>query len=367
MVKVYIITTVGDVDQFLIKNSKPMSLEQNPCFFDWVPKEIIDEVLQHSSQIPAVSKKYFYTNHDERSLYLKKRRWIAGMGLTVRYLHTQYFPSLDSVEHTNLFNYSLAHYFTFGDYNNAEQNCPIACRDKEENIIQSLAKVPNGSWIFYFGSEQHTLLLDLSDQNFDYFIGDQGHYSHRYCIRKSSESDVVVAKIMVKLSEWSFASLLVKLEYNHREKLQLMKMEQLTFILIRPDDNEALTIWRELKHLQYPFISNVDDGQLNDICISGDDCFQLTDGLEWFLYHSEELEEEERMSRIFDILEQQLLRNLIITVLRAPPHDRPGSVRLMHLQLVRKLLPDNVGELILSNSNWQSLNLLVPFSGTNMQ
>lgn len=347
-----------------------MSAEQRnlkPCFFDCVPKEIIDDILQHSPQIPAVSKKYFYTNQDERTLYLKKRRWIAGLGLTVRYLYTRVFPSQDLVEHTHLFNYSLAHYFTFGGYNNAEQNCPIALRDKEENIIQSLAKEANGSWIFYFGSEQHTLLLDFSDQNFDYFIGEQGHYSHRYCIRKSSESDVVVAKIMVKLSKWSFASLLVKLEYNHRQKLQLLKVEQLTFILHQPDDKEALTIWRALRHLQYPFISNVDDDQLNVIRISGDDCFQPTDGLEWFLYHSEELEEEERMSRTFDILEQQLLRNLIIMLLQAPLHGRPGSVRSRHLQLVRKLLPDNVGKLILINSNWQSLNLLVPFSGTNMQ
>ena len=210
-------------------------------------------------------------------------------------------------------------------------------------------------------------MLDFSDKNFDYFIGDQGHYSHRYCIRKSSESDVVVAKIMVKLSKWSFASLLVKLEYNHRQKLQLLKVEQLTFILHQPDDKEALTIWRAFRHLQYPFISNVDDDQLNVIRISGDDCFQLTDGLEWFLYHSEELEEEERMSCTFDILEQQLLRNLIVMLRQAPLHGRPGSVRSRHLQLIRKLLPDNVGKLILINSNWQSLNLLVPFSGTNMQ
>ncbi len=347
-----------------------MSVEQQylkPCFFDLVPMEIIDDILQHTPQIPAVSKKYFYPNHDERALYLKKRRWIAGMGLTVRYLYTQVFPSLDSVEHTHLFNYSLAHYFTFGGYNNAEQNCPIVLRDKEENIIQSLAKEANGSWIFYFGSEQHTLLLDFSDQNFDYFIGDQGHYSHRYCIRKSSESDVVVAKIMVKLSKWNFASLLVKLEYNHREKLQLMKVEQLTFVLNQPDDKEALTIWRALRHLQYPFLSNVDDDQLNVIRISGDDCFQLTDGLEWFLYHSEELEDEERVSRTLDILEQQILRNLFISLSQAPLQGIPGSVRARNMQLVLKLMPENIGKLILSNSNWRSLNLLTQILGSNMQ
>jgi hypothetical protein len=341
-------------------------LQQN-IVQNWVPKEIIDDILQHSPQIPAVSKKYFYTNQDERTLYLKKRRWIAGLGLTVRYLYTRVFPSQDLVEHMHVFNYSLAHYFTFGGYNNAEQNCPIALRENEETIIQSLANEANGSWIFHFGSEQHTLLLDFRDQNFDYFIGDQGHYSHRYCIRKTSESDVVVAKIMVKLSKWCFASLLIKLEYNHREKLQLMKVEQLTFILIQPDDKDASIIWRALRHLQYPFISNVDDDQLNVIHISGDDCFQHTDGLEWFLYHSEELEDEERKSRIFDILEQQILRNLIISLSQAPPQGSLGSVRSRHLQLVLKLMPENIGQLILSNSNWRTLNLLMQISGSYVQ
>lgn len=348
-----------------------MNLEQQnlkPCLFDWVPKEIIDEVLQHSPQIPAVSKKYFYTDRDERTLYLKKRRWTAGLGLTVRYLYTQIFPALNPVERTYQFNYSLAHSFTFGDYNNAELNCPVVLRDKEENIIKLLAKEVNGSWIFYFGSEQQTLLLDFRDQNFDYFIGDQGHYSNRYCLRKNYESDVVVAKVMVKVSSWNYVNLVVKLEYNHQEKKQLMKVDQLTFILIQPDNADALITWRALRHLQYPYttICHMDDNQLNVIRVSGDNCFEHTDGLEWFLYHTEELDEEERMSRIFDVLEQQLLRNLIIT-LQAQLHGRPGSVRSRHLQLVQKLIPEKVGKLILRNSNWQSLKLLVPFSGTNKQ
>ncbi len=120
---------------------------------------------------------------------------------------------------------------------------------KKRTSINLWPKRRTAPGFFILASEQRSLLLDFS-QNIDYFIGDQSHYSHRYCIRKRSETDVVVTKMMVKLSKWSFASLLVKLEYNHREKLQLLKVEQLTFILIRPDDKEALTIWRELKHLQ---------------------------------------------------------------------------------------------------------------------
>jgi len=48
---------------------------------------------------------------------------------------------------------------------------------------------------------------------------------------------------MLKLSPYNFVNLVVKLEYNHREQLLLMKTEQLTFILLQPR-GDALETWK---------------------------------------------------------------------------------------------------------------------------
>jgi hypothetical protein len=72
-------------------------------------------------------------------------------------------------------------------------------------MLERLQNENQGSWLFYFGEEQQTVMLNFNNRHYDYYIGNKGQYSYKYCIRKNvKETESSIVKVMIKLSDYIF-------------------------------------------------------------------------------------------------------------------------------------------------------------------
>jgi hypothetical protein len=351
------------VDNLPNKKFRPEELDIRlplPCYFDILPPELIDEIINHSTQIPAVSKTYFYVDKYARDEYLKRRRWMAGLGLTVRYLLHCVFPShkIQDQKTNDQFDYSLAHQFTFGKFTNDQHSCNIALRGTEMQMLEWLQTENQGSWLFYFGEEQQTIMVDFNNRYYDYYIGNQGQYSYEYCIRKQvKETESSIAKMMIKLSDYVFVELLVQLDYHIKHEMLYGKVERLHFVLLRPNGGDRLAIWKSIQSTQYKFLDSIQNNQqLNVIHISGHDYFDLNDGLEWLLFGKDMMTQERKTTHVIDFLEQRILQPINKIIERKLRRSLViGDDKQVALKLCSFLgsTDCNPGNIKFSNINWR--------------
>jgi hypothetical protein len=286
------------------------------CYLDWLPPELIEEIINFTHQLPILSTKYFYTNRTERMNLLKRRVWKAGIGLTVRFLNSVVFPMVGQTHKMGDFDYSLAHDFTFGRYANHEENCNVIIRGKRHDLISYLAEMRVGSWLLYFSDQQYTRILDISNSPFDYYTGDEGHYSFRACLRKHTPVLMSVPKLLIKVATHVYFELVVVLSYDTLDGIQSVYAEEMNIFFAKPTLNDPTRlIWNQMKEIQYPFIDCITHRmEFNVIQLFGLDQFLLInneDSVHWELFRKVQANLLNRTTGVFQFLQVGLLPTLI--------------------------------------------------------
>jgi len=247
---------------------------------------------------------------------LKRRNWKAGSGLTVRFLNSVVFPMVGQTHKMGDFDYSLAHNFTFGSYANHEEDCNVIIRGKRHDMINYLSKTRVGSWLLYFSDQQYTRILDISNCPFDYYAGDEGHYSFRACLRKHTPILMSVPKLLIKVAAHVYFELVMVLSYDTLDGIQSVYVEEMNIFFAKPTlDDPARLVWNQMKEIQYPFIDCITHRmEFNVIQLFGLDQFLLVnneDSVHWELFRKVQAKLPNRNSGMFQFLEVGLLPTLI--------------------------------------------------------
>ncbi len=331
------------------------------CYLDWLPPELIEEIINFSCQLPIVSTKYFYTNTNERVNLLKRRKWKAGIGLTIRFLNSVVFPMVGLTSKMGDFDYNLAHDFTFGNYANHEEDCNVIIRGKRHDMISHLAETRVGSWLLYFSDQQYTRILDISNSPFDYYTGDEGHYSFRSCLRKHTTAMMSVPKLLIKVATHVYFELVVVLSNDTLEGIQSVYVEEMNIFFSKPAlDDPTRLIWNQMKEIQYPFIDCISHRmEFNVIQLFELDQFLLVneDSVHWELFRKVQAKLPNRKGGVFQFLEVGLLPRLIhaITTKKQNLIDEANRLatdnNLISL-LLFNCVSSNVDQTTFCNLNW---------------
>jgi len=287
------------------------------CYFDWLPPELIEEIISFTHQFPIVSTRYFYTDRNQRLNLLKQRKWKEGIGLTVRFLNNIVYPMVGRIDKMGDFDHALAHDFTFGSYTNHQEDCNVIVRGNRQSMINYLAEARTGSWLLYFSDQQTTTIIDINNCPFDYYTGDEGHYSFRACLRKHASTVMSVPKLLIKVSTYIYFELVIVLSFDTCERKQSTYVEEMNIFFSKPKlDDPMRLIWNQMKEIQYPFIDYTSHKmEFNIIQLFGLDQFLLNeDSVHWELFRKVQTKLSNRNTGLFHFLEVGVLPTLIHSI-----------------------------------------------------
>ena len=102
-------------------------------------------------------------------------------------------------------------------------------------MISHLAEATIVSWLLYFSDQQYTTILDITTSPFDYYTGDEGHYSFKACLRKHTPSiRMSVPKLLIKVADLVYFELVVVLSHDAGERMQSAYVEEMNIFFSKP-------------------------------------------------------------------------------------------------------------------------------------
>jgi hypothetical protein len=212
---------------------------------------MMDEILSFAHQFPVVSKRYFYTNPDDRIKFLVRRKWLSGLGITAKFLNNIIFPAVGRIQNISDFDYGSVHNSTFGIGVHHQPNSGIILRSKRQDMISYLAEETIGSWLLFFSDRQISVIVDNTDGPTD--TGDVPYYSS--CFRKHESTEMIVPNLLIKISDHVYFELLIVLSYDNPKRQQTVYVEEVNMFFSQPAVNDPKRqIWNGMKEIQYPTI-----------------------------------------------------------------------------------------------------------------